>query len=129
MRQYVIIFFAGLLAGGLLAKKYYPTIEVKTLEKIVVKTEVQTKTHTVTKEVTLPNGTVEKSTTVDLNIVEKSKSDSSNSTLPNNWFLSVNRQWPEAYSIQVNRRVFGDVFISGSMDTKLNFGVGLGISF
>jgi hypothetical protein len=127
MKQYVIVFLSGALIAGGIVKIYFPTIETKTVEKLIVKTEIQTKTRTVTKEVTLPNGTIEKSTTVDLNIVELSKTDSL-SAMPPNWFVTLSKQ-DDLFILQANRRLLGDFFISGSIDSKLHYSVGAGISF
>jgi hypothetical protein len=113
-------------------KYFYPTIKTKIEEKEVVKTDIRT----VIKEITKPDGTIEKTT----EIVDKSKETSKKefeqtvSEKPN-WLVlagahaSLKSLSEPVYSLQVNRRILGPMFVGASVRTDKELGLHIGLEF
>ena len=116
-----------------ITKRLWPTIQSSTKieEREVVKKDVQT----VIKEVVRPDGTKETITT----IVDKSKENSSKSlqqliTKKNDWFVAAGaemklKDMQPVYKLEVNRRVLGDIFVGGTVNTQGSLGLQVGFTF
>jgi hypothetical protein len=106
LKPYLEVFLIGLLVGTLagffLCKRFTPTPqpEIRTVEKVVTKTN----TKVITKEVVKPDGTKETLTVSDTNT--DSKQDSSSSTTPS--FSYHYKLSPMVgYSFNDNRQTYG----------------------
>lgn len=115
-------------------KRFYPTIDTKVTvqEKEVIRKDVQT----VIKEVVKPDGTKETVTT----IVDKSKESSVKKSeeivmKKNDWFVAagaearLNDLNNPVYKIEANRRILGDIYVGGTVNTQGAVGVQVGFSF
>ncbi len=115
-------------------KRFYPTIDTKVTvqEKEVVRKDVQT----FIKEVVRPDGTKETVTT----IVDKSKESSTKKleqivSKKNDWFVAagaearLNDLNNPVYKIEANRRILGDIYVGGTVNTQGAVGVQVGFSF
>lgn len=115
-------------------KKFYPTIDTKVTvqEKEVIRKDVQT----VIKEIVKPDGSKETVTT----IVDKSKESSVKKSeeivmKKNDWFVAagaearLNDLNNPVYKIEANRRILGDIYVGGTVNTQGAVGVQIGFSF
>lgn len=115
-------------------KRMWPTIDTKVTvqEKEVIRKDVQT----VIKEVVKPDGTKETVTT----IVDKSKESSVKKSeeivmKKNDWFVAagaemrLNDLQNPVYKIEANRRILGDIYLGGTVNTQGAVGVQIGFSF
>ena len=127
MKAYTLLLAVGALIGGLLVYKFVPRDE-KIVEKVVFKERVQENVKTVIKEVKRPDGTIEKVTTIDS---EKStKVDSvTNFVVKNNFALELSIKNDNVKSLTIGRRIFGDVYLTGIVDTDKKLGVGILVTF
>ncbi len=123
---------AALAIGA--TKRLWPTIDTKVTvqEKEVIRKDVQT----VIKEVVKPDGTKEIVTT----IVDKSKESSTKKSeqiimKKNDWFVAAGAEAKlndlnnPVYKIEANRRILGDIFVGGTVNTQGAVGVQVGFSF
>lgn len=113
---------------------YFPTTQTKTVtvEKEVVKTDVQTITHTVT----LPNGSVDTTTTTtdhsqttlnkDQVAVVKAKNLNVSALVANDFSTSIIRP---VYGVSVSKEVLGPVTVGVFGLTSGVVGVSLGLNF
>lgn len=126
------IVVAALAVGA--TKRMWPTIDTKVTvqEKEVIRKDVQT----VIKEVVKPDGTKETVTT----IVDKSKESSVKKSeeivmKKNDWFVAagaemrLNDLQNPVYKIEANRRILGDIYLGGTVNTQGAVGVQIGFSF
>lgn len=126
------IVVAALAVGA--TKRLWPTIDTKVTvqEKEVIRKDVQT----VIKEVVKPDGTKETVTT----IVDKSKESSVKKSeeivmKKNEWFVAagaemrLNDLQNPVYKIEANRRILGDIYLGGTVNTQGAVGVQIGFSF
>lgn len=115
-------------------KRLWPTIDTKVTvqEKEVIRKDVQT----VIKEVVKPDGTKETVTT----IVDKSKESSIKKSeeivmKKNDWFVAagaemrLNDLQNPVYKIEANRRILGDLYLGGTVNTQGAVGIQIGFSF
>ena len=115
-------------------KRLWPTIDTKVTvqEKEVIRKDVQT----VIKEVVKPDGTKETVTT----IVDKSKESSIKKSeeivmKKNDWFVAagaemrLNDLQNPVYKIEANRRILGDIYLGGTVNTQGAVGIQIGFSF
>lgn len=115
-------------------KRLWPTIDTKVTvqEKEVIRKDVQT----VIKEVVKPDGTKETVTT----IVDKSKESSIKKSeeivmKKNDWFVAagaemqLNNLQNPVYKIEANRRILGDIYLGGTVNTQGAVGIQIGFSF
>ena len=115
-------------------KRLWPTVDTKVTvqEKEVIRKDVQT----VIKEVVKPDGTKETVTT----IVDKSKESSVKKSeeivmKKNDWFVAagaemrLNDLQNPVYKIEANRRILGDIYLGGTVNTQGAVGVQIGFSF
>lgn len=126
------IVVAALAVGA--TKRLWPTIDTKVTvqEKEVIRKDVQT----VIKEVVKPDGTKETVTT----IVDKSKESSIKKSeeivmKKNDWFVAagaemrLNDLQNPVYKIEANRRILGDIYLGGTVNTQGAVGIQIGFSF
>ena len=115
-------------------KRLWPTVDTKVTvqEKEVIRKDVQT----VIKEVVKPDGTKETVTT----IVDKSKESSVKKSeeivmKKNDWFVAagaemrLNDLQNPVYKIEANRRILGDIYLGGTVNTQGAVGIQIGFSF
>lgn len=114
---------------------YFPQIKSQTVtvEKEVIRDNVVTVVHTVTK----PDGTTD-STITTTDKTEKTIRDSSSQTvavIPPNWlvgggvgFSNLSFAQP-VYNFQANRRVLGPIFVGGGLTLKGDFDIHLLVEF
>jgi hypothetical protein len=118
---------------------YFPqvTVETKTVE--VQKDVIRNNIVTITSTMKLPNGEVDTTTkTIDntVHVDTDTKTSQSMQLSPQkNWFVGaeasitgINFANP-AYGVFVNRRILGPFYLGGSVNTKGEFGVSVGMEF
>lgn len=123
MKQLFAALIVGLIIGAFIAIKYFPTTIEKPIE--IVKTE--TKTKTITKEVVRPNGQIEREIIAVADIKTETKSK-----LPPNWHVTIKKsitRQNDVYGLSINRRIAGNFFISGEINTEKQVSVGIGVEF
>lgn len=127
MRNLLISALIGAALGAVVTKRYWPSVQVTEKLKIVTDTKVETKT--VTKYVERPDGTKERIEFKDVNYLQLSKVDMTPVPRPD-WTVGLLIDWHlEVPNLVIGRRVFGDVFVTGELDTKGNFRIGALIQF
>lgn len=116
------------IAGALVQRRYDGSVETKT--------QVITKDHTVTviKEVTKPDGTITKDTTITDDNTQKAiqKIIDTRGADPQ-WLVaagaSMNTDLKKIYSLSVDRKIIGPISIGVIGSTASELGLRLGVSF
>lgn len=129
------LLLAATVAVSVAGTKYlWPNVQTKT--EVVEHETVRKDVVTVVKEVVRPDGTKESTTT----IVDRSKetSDSKSTEIKiaarPQWFFQVGAitksltDKPD-YSLGINRRILGPLFIGANYTTNNNFGLTIGMEF
>jgi len=127
MKNTLIALTVGLLLGAGAGTFLFPQIKEKQVEvEKIVKDVI-----TVTRVITKPDGTKEEVTT----ITDKTKENKTNTVTKkaSNWHASVgakskiDRLEIDTYTVQVEKRIIGDLFlgITGSTDKTVGLTVGL----
>jgi hypothetical protein len=118
----------GLLVGACLTYKYKPRTVTKT--EVVTQQVVQNHIVTIVKTVTAPNGSKTETETITDNTVHTEKEDKVKIKEPL-WHVSAGvqtgLQFIPSYSLQVERRIAGPLFIGarGATDGVVGFTLGL----
>lgn len=131
----IIVFIAALISFGIGAKvasKVTTETKVVEVEKEVIKRDVVTQI----KVITRPDGTKEESTTItDKTTEDKSSSKQSESKTAPNWHVSagtkasVNNLNELSYTLNVDRRILGNLFVGASVSTDKQVGLSIGMEF
>lgn len=125
---YILLAVGIFLAGVFTGSKAVPPKTI-TVEKEVVKTQIDTKT--VIKRVKTPDGTV----TTEISKEDKSKIESDKSKKVE---ISNVKQWrasiyttlkTDQYGIMLERRLIGPVFVGGWITTEKVGGISVGLEF
>jgi hypothetical protein len=128
VKNYLIALVLGLGSGIAITKRYWPTVQVKESVKIV--TKVETKQRVVTKEVIMPNGQKETTTTIDTAIASQSEASKSLAPARPDWFFNVTTtRQTDVFRIGINRRFLGQFYFTGTVDNKGELMFGLGLEF
>lgn len=135
LKQVAVLLLVTATVSAALTRFYFPQVQVKTVEveKDVIHNNIQTVV--VTKK--LPSGEVDSTTTIvdHTNKVDTDNKTSEIAKIPPNWLIVANASVTgidfvnPAYGVQVNRRIFGPIFINASANTKGEVGLGLGMEF
>lgn len=127
MKSYLATALVSAALACWATKQYWPTERVTQTVKTVTDTKVETKT--VTKYVERPDGTKERIEFRDVNYLQLSKVDVAPAPKPD-WTVGLltNRQF-DATSLVIGRRIFGNLFVTGELDTRGNFRAGALIEF
>lgn len=133
MKTVAITAALALLLGIGLGSQLFPKTktEIVETEKEVIKKDVVT----VVKEIIRPDGSKEVVTTTTDKSKEKKSSSSTTKVLASNYHVSLkaetgNIKFSElVYSVQVEKRIIGDLFIGASISTNKQVGLSLGIEF
>ena len=139
IKYVVIVCLVTAAVSASITRYYFPqvTVQTKTVEAdhSVTHNDVKTVTHEVKK----PDGEVDTDiTTIDSTV----HTDTDTKTAQvvqlapeKNWYVGatasitgVNFANP-AYGVQVNRRILGPIFLGGTVNTKGEFGISLGMEF
>lgn len=132
MRNYIITGLVCLVIGVLAGSALFPKVKEKTVETEVER--VVKDVQTVIKVVTRPDGTKEEVTT----IIDKSKQSTDKTSTKiiakNDWHISASgsRTFTDSsmtYTLQVERRIIGDVFLGASVNSEKQVGLTLGLEF
>lgn len=132
MRNYIITGLVCLVIGVAAGSALFPKVKEKTVETEVER--VVKDVQTVIKVVTRPDGTKEEVTT----IIDKSKQSTDKTSTKiiakNDWHISASgsRTFTDSsmtYSLQVERRVIGDVFLGATVNTEKQVGLTVGIDW
>jgi len=128
----------AIMSAGV-TRYYFPqvTVETKTVE--AQKDVVQDNIKTITQTMKLPSGEIDTTTTTIDNTVHTDTdtkiSQQLQLTPQKNWFIGadtsitgINFANP-AYGVFVNRRIIGPFYLGGSVNTKGEFGVSVGMEF
>jgi hypothetical protein len=129
MKNVAISLVVGVLLGAGVGTFLFPQIKEKQVEvEKVVKDVV-----TVTKIVTRPDGSKEEVTTT----TDRTKENKSNTMTKKaaNWHVSISAQskvWPvqvDAYTLQAEKRIIGDLFVGAIITSDKRVGLSLGLEF
>lgn len=131
MKNTIIALIVGLLLGGGLGTFLFPQTKEKIVEvekEVVVKDVV-----TVTKVITRPDGTKEELVTVTDKTKENKTATSTKTVAKSTWHASIgakskiDRLQIDIYTVQVEKRIIGDLFlgVTGSTDKTVGLTVGL----
>ena len=132
MRNYIITGLVCLVIGVAAGSALFPKVKEKTVETEVER--VVKDVQTVIKVVTRPDGTKEEVTT----IIDKSKQSTDKTSTKiiakNDWHISASgsRTFTDSsmiYTLQVERRVIGDVFLGASVNSEKQVGLVVGVEF
>jgi hypothetical protein len=132
VRNYIITGLVCLVIGVLAGSALFPKVKEKTVETEVER--VVKDVQTVIKVVTRPDGTKEEVTT----IIDKSKQSTDKTSTKiiakNDWHISASgsRTFTDSsmtYTLQVERRIIGDVFLGASVDSEKQVGLVVGIDW
>jgi len=132
MRNYIIIGLVCLVIGVAAGSALFPKVKEKTVETEVER--VVKDVQTVIKVVTRPDGTKEEVTT----IIDKSKQSTDKTSTKiiakNDWHISASgsRTFTDnsmTYTLQVERRIIGDVFLGASVNSEKQVGLVVGLEF
>ena len=134
MKQQIVIYgviaIVAAASGALAVYRWKPRIVTQT--QIVTQNTVQDHIVTVTKEVVQPNGAKEIDTTITNNTVQVTHSDDTVTKAPM-WHvdLGVNTgiNLLPSYSLQVERRIAGPLWIGARAETRGAVGVVIGLEF
>lgn len=132
MKNITITAIVALLVGFGLGSQLLPSVKEKVVE---VQTERVIKDIvTVTKVITRPDGTKEEVTTTTDKTKENKQASSSKITTKPDWHVSINgsrklNDTTLSYGIQVERRILGDVFLGGTVNSRKEVGLSIGVSF
>lgn len=118
---------------------YFPQVTVQTKTVEADHSVTQNNVKTVTHEVKKPDGEVDTDiTTIDSTVHTDTNTETKQATQiapQKDWYIAatasitgVNFANP-AYGVQVNRRILGPIFLGGTVNTKGEFGVSLGMEF
>jgi hypothetical protein len=133
MKQTLIISVVALLIGIAAGSQLFPTVKTKEVEvekQVIVKDII-----TVTKVVTKPDGTTESTTTTTDKTKENKSATNTKTVAAPNWHASIAVNTDNialnnlVYTVQVERRVLGDLFIGANVSTDKTVGLSLGASF
>jgi hypothetical protein len=133
MKNTIIALIVGLLLGGGLGTFLFPQIKTKEVQvekEVVVKDIV-----TVTKVITKPDGTKEEVTTTTDKTKENKQNTSTKTVAKANWHTSISAKSKltpvqiDIYTIQVEKRILGDVFIGAVISSDKTVGISLGLEF
>lgn len=126
----IIVLLVGIGIGGIVVYKYKPHLMTQT--QTIVKNVMQDHIITVTKTIVQPNGTKEIDTTITDNSIH---TDNSNITIIKapNWHVglgaSTEIDLSPVYSLQIEKRIAGPLFIGARAETKGTIGITIGIEF
>ena len=131
MKSTIITGLICLLLGGGLGTFLFPQTKEKVIEvekEVVVKDVV-----TVTKVITRPDGTKEELVTVTDKTKENKQSTSTKTVAKANWHTSISAKSKidklqiDMYTVQVEKRIIGDLFfgVNASTDKTVGFSVGI----
>lgn len=132
MRNYIITGLVCLVVGVLAGSVLFSKVKEKTVETEVER--VVKDVQTVIKVVTRPDGSREEVTT----IVDKSKQSTDKTSTKiiakNGWHISASgsRTFTDSsmiYTLQVERRIIGDVFLGASVNSEKQVGLVVGLEF
>lgn len=130
MKQTLITAAIALLIGAGLGAKLFPTVNTKEVEvekQVTVKDVV-----TVTKFITRPDGTTESTTTTTDKSKENKQATNTKVTLAPDWHVSVAANTNNIalddlrYTLQVERRIIGSLFVGANLSTDNTVGLSLG---
>lgn len=130
-RSVLIVIVISMVVGGIIAKKYMPTIKEVQTEKVVT----QTKVITVVKETKHPDGTTETETTTTDN---STKTEDRNDTkiiqqLMPQWHAGagygINEARLPTYSAHIERRLLGPVWLGLRASTAKEYSVTASLEF
>lgn len=128
MKNYIITGCICLLIGLGLGIQFFPKVKEKTVEVEKIVKDIQTVTRIVTK----PDGTKEEVTT----IVDRSKENKTRikTIAKTDWHVSISgaREILDptmVYSMQVERRILGDIYLGGSISSEKQVGISVGMDF
>lgn len=133
MKSTIITGLICLLLGGGLGTLLFPQTKEKVVEvekEVVVKDVV-----TVTRIVTRPDGTKEELVTVTDKTKENKQSTSTKTVAKSTWHASIgakskiDRLQVDLYTIQIEKRILGDLFIGVTGSTDKTVGLTVGMEF
>lgn len=132
MKNYVIIAILSVFIGLGLGSYLFPRVqkEVVEVEKEVIKKDVRT----IIKEVIKKDGTKEVETVIIDNTKETKQSKSTETVLKPDWHANVGvshsfKEKDMVYSLTVERRIVGDLFVGATVNSEKTVGVTLGLEF
>ncbi len=123
----VALLFVGLLFGAYQYGKSQArtVVQVQEQERVVEKRDVVT----VVKEVVKPDGTKETTTTTEDKSVVNTKKEKEIITQKADWFVAAGVSRDKVYTLEVNRRIIGDVFVGAYTTTNNEIGLKVGFEF
>lgn len=130
MKQTLIISTIALLIGAGLGSQLFPTVNTKEVE--VEKERIVKDVVTVTKYITRPDGTTESTTTTTDKSKESKQATNTKLTLAPDWHVSVAANTNNIalndlrYTLQVERRIIGSLFVGANLSTDKTVGLSLG---
>ena len=133
MKQTLITAAIALLVGFGLGSQLSPTVKTKEVEvekQVVVKDVI-----TVTKIITRPDGSKEEVITTTDKSKENKQSTNTKTVAKSDWHASISANTPDIglnnvrYTIQVERRILGDLFIGGNLSSDKSAGLSVGLEF
>jgi hypothetical protein len=133
MKNTIIALIVGLLLGGGLGTFLFPQIKTKEVQvekEVVVKDIV-----TVTKVITKPDGTKEEVTTTTDKTKENKQITSTKTVAKANWHVSasakskIDKLQIDIYTVQVEKRIIGDLFLGVTGSTDKTVGLTIGLEF
>jgi hypothetical protein len=133
MKNTIIALVVGLLLGGGLGTFLFP--QVKTKEVQVEKEVVVKDIVTVTKVITRPDGTKEELITVTDKTKENKQTTSTKTVAKANWHTSISAKSKlspvqvDIYTIQVEKRILGDLFLGAVVSSDKTVGLSIGLEF
>lgn len=131
MKSTLITAAIALLIGLGLGSQLFPTVKTEQVE--VEKERIVKDVVTVTKYVTRPDGTTESTTTTTDKSRETKKATNTKVTLAPDWHVSVAANTDNLaldnmrYTLQVQRRIIGSLFVGANLSTDKTVGLSLGI--
>ena len=119
------------LLSSVTSKFLFPTIKERTVE--IEKESTQKDVQTIVKEIIKADGSKEIITT----IVDKSKENKESvktvTISKSDWHASIAALTPNVkdiyYQVHVERRVLGDIYVGGLINTNKQFGISVGMEF
>lgn len=134
VKNYLITAILALAIGFGLGSYLMPRIETQTVEteKEVIRRDVVTEI----REIVRPDGSRETvSTIVDKSKEQKDSKSVITTIAQSNWHVSLNgsvkslKLEQPIYTLQIERRVLGDIYIGGSVSSEKAVGLSIGMEF
>jgi hypothetical protein len=131
IKLYIIILVIGLGAGSYITKMYFPTTKEVQVEKQIIKNDIKT----ITKVIEKKDGTKETVTEVtDNSVKQEQKTETKTVNKQKDHHINLGAEYnfkekKQDYSLTVEKRLTGPLFLGVTGNTNGSVGVTVGLEF